>query len=313
MKLSRIIFSLFLICFAVGLADSQTKSKDKKSEQKFVEVKANVMVLNAANQFVEDIKAEDLKVFEDGIEQNISYFSKKSPILNLGMVIDNSGSMRKVLDEIISEGKIITANLNQNDEAFVVRFVDSDTVDIYQEWTSDKTLLKSAFEEMYVEGGQSAVVDAIYLSAEKLLERERKDKTKKYALVVISDGEERDSFYKYKEMLALFNGTDIQVFMLSYAFQAPLGPKAASKFADKIVFETGGVEYNLTKKRTKEDVIATLKALMTELRSDYVIGYTSTNQKRDGLPRKLRIEVADNAKGDKRQGIIRESFVVPKD
>lgn len=313
MKFPRIIFALFLICFVVGLADSQTKSKDKKSEQKFVEVKANVMVLNAANQFVEDIKAEDLKVFEDGIEQKINYFSKKSPILNLGIVVDNSGSMRKVLDEIISEGKIIITNLTQNDEALVVRFVDSDTIEIIQEWTSDKAELKSALELMYVEGGQSAVIDAIYLSAEKLLERQKKDKTKKYALVIISDGEERDSFYKYKEMLSLFDGSDIQVFMLSYAFQAPLKKKAALKFADKIVFETGGLVFNLTKKRTKEDIIATLKALMTELRSDYVISYTSTNQKRDGLPRKLRIEVADNEKGEKRQGIIRESFVVPKD
>ena len=79
------------------------------------------------------------------------------------------------------------------------------------------------------------------------------------------------------------------------------------------MFETGGLVLNLTKKRTKEDVITTLKALMTELRSDYFIGYTSTNQKRDDLPRKLRIEVANDAKGDKRQGFIRESFVVPKD
>ena len=304
-----------MICFcAVGFGFSQDKSKekDKKSKQNLVEVKANVMVLDAANQFVDDIKAEDLKVFEDGVEQKINYFAKKSPVLNLGVVIDNSGSMRKVLDEVIFEGKVIATNLNQNDEAFVVRFVDSYKVEILQEWTSDKTGLKSAFEQMFIEGGQSAVIDAIYLSAEKILERQKKDKTKKYALVIISDGEERDSFYKYKEMLALFNGSDIQVFMLSYAFQATRKQKDASKFGDKIVFETGGLVFNLTKNITKDEVVTTLKALITELRSQYIISYTSTNQKRDGLPRKLRIEVANDAKGNKRQGIIREGFVVPQ-
>lgn len=314
MKFPRIIFALFLICFVVGLADSQTKSKDKKSEQKFVEVKANVMVLNAANQFVDDIKAEDLKVFEDSVEQKINYFSKKSPILNLGIVVDNSGSMRYVLDEVISNGKIITTNLFPNDEAFVVRFVSSDKIEVSEEWTSDKTKLKAALDDMYVEGGQSAVIDAIYLSAEKLLEREKKDKTKKYTMVVISDGEDRDSFYKYKEMRSLFNDSNIQVLMLLYSpYDGARKPQSTLKFVDKLVFETGGVVFNMNKKRTKEDIITTLKALLTELRADYIINYTSTNQKRDGLPRKLRIEVADNEKGEKRQGIIRESFVVPKD
>lgn len=314
MKFSRIIFAFFLICFAVGLADSQTKSKDKKSDQKLVEVKANVMVLNEANQFVDDIKAEDLKVFEDGIEQKISYFDKKSSVLNLGIVVDNSGSMRYMLDEVISNGKIITTNLSPNDEAFVVRFVSSDKIEVSEEWTSDKTKLKSALDNMYVEGGQSAVIDAIYLSAEKLLEREKKDKTKKYAMVVISDGEDRDSFYKYKEMRSLFNDSNIQVLMLLYSpYDGARKPQSTLKFVDKLVFETGGLVFNLTKKRTKEEIIATLKTLMTELRSDYVINYTSTNQKRDGLPRKLLIEVADDVKGNRRQGIIRESFIVPKD
>ncbi len=131
-------------------------------------------------------------------------------------------------------------------------------------------------------------------------------------MVIISDGEERDSYYKYKEMLSLFNGSDIQVFMLSYAFQASLKKKVASKFADKIVFETGGLVLALTEKRTKQDIVNTLKALMIELRSNFVISYTSTNQKRDGLPRKLRIEVADSEKAEKRQGFIREGFIVPK-
>lgn len=313
MKFSHIISALFLICLVVSFADSQTKSKDKKSEQKPVEVKANVMVLDSTNQFVDGIKVEDLKVFEDGVEQKINYFSETSPVLNLGIVVDNSGSMRSVLDEIVYEGKIITTNLNQNDEALIVRFVDSDTIEIIENWTSDKAKLNASLDDLYIEGGKSAVIDAIYLSSEKLLEREKKDKTKKYALVVISDGEERDSYYKYKEMLSLFGGSDIQVFMISYAFQAPLRRKAASKFADKIVFETGGLVFDLNKKRTKEDIASTLKALMIELRSNFVIRYTSTNQKRDGLPRKLRIEVADSEKGEKRQGFIRESFIVPKD
>jgi hypothetical protein len=163
---------------------------------------------------------------------------------------------------------------------------------------------------MYISGGASAIADAIYLSGGKLLEREKKDKMKKYALVVISDGEDRDSYYRYKEMLSLFKNTDVQVLMLSYnPFESARKPEATLKFGDKIAFETGGAVVNLPKKRTKEDVIAALKAIISELRSQYVIGYSSTNPKRDGRARALRVIIADGKNGEKRNGLIKQSFV----
>ena len=313
MKIAQIIFTLFLLCYvAVCFTFSQQKSsieKNKKTVPKPIEVKANVMVLDTENKFVDDIKVEDLKVFEDGVEQKITYLAKRPNSLNLGIIVDNSGSMRYVLDETISLGKSIVSNLNDEDEAFVVRFVNSDKIEVEEEWTSDQTKLKIALENMYIEGGQSAVTDAIYLCGEKISEREKENSMKKYALIVISDGEDRDSYYKYNEMMSVFQNTNIQVFVLSYAFQAPLKPKAASKFAGKIVFETGGTVINFTKKRTNEDLMAGLKALITELRSQYVIGYISTNQKYDGKIRALKMEVTNGKNSEKRNAFIRQNFI----
>lgn len=314
MKLTQNIFTLFLLYFAVvGFAFSQNKSlkeKNEKAEQKTLEVKANVMVLDAENKFIDDIKVEDLRIFEDGVEQKITRFAKRPEKLNLGIIVDNSGSMRYVLNEIISIGKSIVSNLQEDDEAFIIRFVSSDEIEVGVEWTSDKTKLKAAIDNMYISGGASAIADAIYLSGGKLLEREKKDKMKKYALVVISDGEDRDSYYRYKEMLSLFKNTDVQVLMLSYnPFESARKPEATLKFGDKIAFETGGAVVNLPKKRTKEDVIAALKAIISELRSQYVIGYSSTNPKRDGRARALRVIIADGKNGEKRNGLIKQSFV----
>ena len=319
MKFLQIVFALFLMSLiGFNFAYSQDnlkkeKSKNKKTEQKPIVVKANVAVLDAAGNIAGDIKSEDLKVFEDGVEQKITYFVKKEPILNLGLVVDNSGSMRKNLDELVKSSSIIINSLSPDSEAFVVRFVDSDTIEVTQEWTSNKKDLKEAVENMFIEGGQSAVLDAVYLSAEKILERERKDKSKRYAIVLISDAEERDSYYKFDEITALFSGTDLQIFLLSFAENAPLAKKKARSLSHLLTLETGGTVYSLPKKHSQDDIVYALKSIVGELHSPYIIGYTSTNQKRDGLPRKLTVQVTDGAKGEKRTGVIRESFVVPKE
>lgn len=317
MKFFPRICALFLICFfaasSVFSQENSSRKNDKQSEPKIVKVRTNLMILDSSNQFVNEVRTEDIKVFEDGIEQKITHFDKKPSVLNLGMVFDNSGSMKYILDEIAAVGKAITTNLTQNDECFVVRFVDSDTIEVIQDWTSDKNEIKSTLENMFIQGGQSAVVDAIYLSAEKILERAAKDKTKIYALVIFSDGEERASYYEYKELFSLLNGANIEIYVLLYSpFEMPKKPKNILKFTNELAFKANGIVFNLNRKRTKDDVVATLKALMTELRSNYIVGYTSTNQKRDGLPRKLTVQIADSAKGEKRQGFIRESFVIPK-
>lgn len=256
MKISRIIFASLLLCFfGTNFIYSQTnakkdKSKDGKSALQPVEVRVNLMVLDADGKFA-DVKPEELKLFEDGVEQKIAYFAKKEDALSIGLVVDNSGSMRRNLDEAMRIASAIASNLRAQDEAFIVRFVDSDTIEMIQNWTSDKKELNSAIEGLYVEGGQSAIIDAIYLSAETMLEREKQNKSRRYALLLISDGEELDSYYKAREMFALFKGSDAQIYMLSYAAQAPLAPKKATKLSVQLAFETGGATYILDKRKTK--------------------------------------------------------------
>ncbi len=304
-----LFFLVFSVSAGFSFAQDKKEKKSKQKEQSSVQVRANVLVRDLSGNLA-DIKTEDLKIYEDDVEQKITYFAKKEPILNLGFVFDNTGSMRRNLDKIINIPFIFTDNLNAKDEAFVVRFVDSDKIEVIQEWTSDKTALIESIENLYVEGGQSAVLDAVYLSAEKILDRERKDKTKRYGIILFSDAEERESYYNLKEIKKLFTETDLQIFILSFAETAPLNKKKSRFISNILALETGGTAHALPKKHSKEDLIYALKNIFDELRSQYIIRYISTNQKRDGLPRKLRVEVADSEKGEKRQAFIRESFIV---
>ncbi|MDQ3751261.1 MAG: VWA domain-containing protein [Acidobacteriota bacterium] len=321
MKISRSIFASLLLClFGISFVHSQDKSekksKDKKAEPRAIEVKANLMVLDADGKFA-DIKLEDLKIYEDSTEQKITYFAKKENALNIGLVMDNTGSMRTQLEKIITAGRTFVSNLRPQDETFLVRFVNSEKIHIVQEWTSNKTLLSNALENMYIQGGASAIIDGLYLSANKILEREKADKSKRGALILITDGEDRDSYYKREQLFDLFKGSDVQIFTIGLVGELPSDSarKSSVKFINQLALETSGAAFILQgkNKEIENTLVQSLKAILTELNSQYVIGYTSTNQKRDGLSRKLTVQIADGAKGEKRQAFIRESFVVPEE
>ncbi|MET0751986.1 MAG: VWA domain-containing protein [Pyrinomonadaceae bacterium] len=311
MKLTHFVLTLFLACGFAGFAFAQ------KIEQKPFEVRVNVNVTDAAGNPVGDVKLEDLKVFEDGVEQKITYFVKKEPTLNLGLIFDNTGSMRIQLDTITATGKSIVENLRAGDEAFEVRFVDSETTTVWEDWSSDKARLKKGIENLYIEGGQSSILDAVYLASTKILAREKKDASKRCALILITDGEDRKSYVNLQQTLALLKDSGMQIFVLGLVGDFDKsGRQVSEDFSNRLAFATGGTAFfikNSLPDKAIPEAAEALKSLMTELRSQYVIGYTSTNQKRNGKPRTLRIEAAGNEKGEKRQGTIRANFVVPKD
>lgn len=289
----------------------QKEIKKYFEKKKSIAVKANIMILDSENQYIDGVKAEDIKIFEDGVEQKITSFVEKKPVLNLGIVVDNSGSMRPVLDEIIWTASLVAVNLRKDDKAFAVRFVDSKTLEVIQDWTSDSQQLIKNFQNMYVAGGQSAVLDAIYVSAEKLHEKAKENKDERYALILISDVEERASYYDFEDTVKLFNDSDSQLFIMSYANQAPKKKKLATSLSHLLSLETGGTIHTLSEKYNREELKEKIGKIIIELRSNYIIGYTPTNQNMDGLTRKLTVQISDTADGTKRNASIRESYTIP--
>lgn len=312
----------FLIIAALVLSSVAQKPSAAKPnvEQKPFLVKANLLVLDAANAPVGDVKLTDIKIFEDEVEQKPTYFAAVEPGLNVALVVDNSGSLRPHIGAVTKAAALIAVNLADNDKALVVRFVSSEKIEVLQNWTSNKSeIVKVVQSQMYIEGGQSAVVDAVYLAADELQKVERSAKGKRNAIVLLTDGDDRSSFYDLRQLVALFEGSDIQVF--SVGFPAPgneailfggSSKKKIENLLDVLAFTTHGKAFVLGERYKEERLLEALKLLMIELRSQYVVGYTSTNPNRDGKERKLRVEIADGANGAKRIGYIRGGFVVPK-
>jgi VWFA-related protein len=234
--------------------------------------------------------------------------------------MDNTGSMGPQLKVVTSLAIVITNNLGEKTEAAMIRFVGNNKITIDQDWTSNKSELKEAFNNMFIEGGQSAVIDGVYLAAQKLLEEAKTKKDNRFAMILISDGADRNSYYNEKDIFSSIRDKDIQIFVIGLtvglkdegSFDHPSEKERAEKFLHRLAVRSGGTAFILNKKYTKEDLEAIIISLVTELRSPFVVGYTSTDQKHSGESRKLRVEIADGPNGEKRTAVVKNNFTVPK-
>lgn len=176
-------------------------------------------------------------------------------LLSYGLAVDNSGSYRTIFETVIgSANQIFEAN-SPDDEAFLVRFVDSSKISLLQDFTRSKQELQSAAEEMFIEGGQTAILDGIYFSAKHLAEFSQPNRQR--ALIVITDGEDRKSTVKIEEVLKFLKDEKIQV----YTFGLSDG-KIYKNLLDKLAKETGGKSFAVEKRADIKNIIKELTAAL---------------------------------------------------
>lgn len=178
--------------------------------------------------------------------------------VSYGIVVDNSGSYRKLLGNIIDASKDIVEENKADDETFLVRFVSSDRIKILQDFTDSKELLHDAADEMFIEGGQTAILDAVYFSAKYLVENAKSEPNRKRVLVLITDGEDRKSEIKSEELLKYLREQQIKVYAIALADE-----KVSQKVLDKLTKETGGKKYL---PKTRNEIPEIVKELANAIR-----------------------------------------------
>ena len=217
-------------------------------------VNLSVRVVDRNNRPVNNITESEFKIFEDNVPQKIEFFSKSEVPTNYSLVIDNSGSLRTQIEEVIEAGKILVAANKPEDETSIIRFVSSDKVTIQQDFTSSKTDLNDALDSLYIEGGQTAIIDAVYLAANKVTEYEKasnKVDRRRRALVLVSDGEDVSSYYSQQQLFDLLRETDVQIYVVGFvkdlsaekSFITKSKQSKAKSFLEKLASETGGKAY----------------------------------------------------------------------
>src|SRR5215203_1437348 len=271
-------------------------------------VNISVRVVDRNNRPINNLPQSDFKIYEDGAVQAIDFFSKSEVPTNYSLVIDNSGSLRQQIEQVIEAGKTLIGANRPDDETAIIRFVSSDKIEVLQDFSKVKTDLNDALDNMYIEGGQTAIIDAVYLAVERLNQsstaQKDLDRTRR-AIVLVTDGEDRSSYYSEAQLLELLKESDVQIFVVGFVkalsddkgfiSKSPQGK--AKTFLERLATSTGGKSYFPA---AASEMTSIGKDIASELRTQYSIGYIPSNDKKDGSFRNIRVTVNDGPAASKR-------------
>jgi Ca-activated chloride channel family protein len=282
-------------------------------------VTLNVRVIDRNNRPIDNVRENELHVYEDGVEQPIEFFTREEVPISYGLAVDTSGSLRSQLQSVIDAGKTIVNSNRPGDETFLVRFISSDKIETVQDFTASKDLLLDGLESLYVEGGQTAVIDAVYLSAERLAEYKKGDDNdrRRRALIVVTDGEDRVSFYKQEQLFARLREADVQIYVIGFVTELDKdggfirkSPRdRAVSLINKLATETGGRAFF---PQSLSELPQIASEIVRDLRTQYVLAYSPTNKARDGSYRAIKVAVSDAASRDKRIALTRSGRNAPR-
>jgi Ca-activated chloride channel family protein len=245
------------------------------------EVLLHATVVDEKQHIVTDLDRNAFTVFEDGKPQNIISFRHEDIPVSMGIVIDNSGSMREKRAKVNQAALNLVRASNPGDEVFVVNFNDEYYLD--QDFTSDLLKLKEALEKIDARGG-TALRDAVVASAEHL---KRDARLERKVLFVVTDGDDnasRESLEDSIKQLQEENGPAV------YAIGI-LGdeehPKRARRALEVIAQRTGGLAFF---PKTLDEVDEISREVARDIKNQYTIGYKPTNPRTAGGFRTIRVE-----------------------
>ena len=283
-------------------------------------VTLNVRVIDRNNRPIENVRQEEFRVFEDGQLQPIEFFTREEVPVTYGLAVDTSGSLRSQLQSVIDAAKAIIASNKRRDETFLERFISSDKIETVQDFTADKDRLLDGIDNLYVEGGQTAVIDGVYLAAEHVAEYKKGDQNdrRRRALIVITDGEDRNSFYKQDQLFARLQEEDVQIYVIGFVnelereggFVRKSPREKAINLLNRLVAETGGRAFY---PQSLSELPQIANEIIRDLRTQYVLAYNPTNKARDGTYRSIKVTVAEDAGREKRIALTRSGRLAPKE
>jgi Ca-activated chloride channel family protein len=282
-------------------------------------VTLNVRVIDRNNRPIDNVRQNDFHVFEDGVSQPIESFTREEVPISYALAVDTSGSLRSQLQGVVDAGKTIINSNKPGDETFLVRFISSDKIETVQDFTANKDLLMDGLDSLYVEGGQTAIVDAVYLTAEHVAEYKKGNDSdrRRRAMIVITDGEDRSSFYSQEKLFARLREEDVQIYVIGFVRELDKdsglirkSPRdKAVSLINKLATETGGRAFF---PESLSELPQIANEIVRDLRTQYVLAYNPTNKLRDGSFRSIRVAVEDGASRDHRIALTRNGRIAPK-
>ena len=275
--------SLFCLVATCALLAQSDEPPTFRSDSRLVVLHASVV--DRKGKLLTELPQSAFKVYENGAEQSIKIFKREDVPVSLGMVIDNSGSMRDKRARVERASLDLVRASNKQDEVFIVNFNDEAYLDV--EFTNDMHLLEQGIARIDSRGG-TALRDSISMSIDYLKEKGKKDKK---VLLVVTDGNDtasndRDTLEK---LVLKAQKSEVLIYAVGLlSDEEPHDAKKAKRVLNALTSASGGLAY-YPKDVTEVDAIALRVA--HEIRNQYIIAYTPSNPALDGTFRQIHVAV----------------------
>ncbi len=269
---SRFVRYATLLTISAGLAGGQPTGKKSQSDPELTfkaDTKLVVLhtsVLDKEQHFVTDLTQGAFKVYEEDVLQNLKIFRREDVPVSLGILVDNSGSMRDKRQQVNAAAVNFVKASNPKDEVFIVNFNDEAFLD--SDFTSDVLRLQDALQRIDSRGG-TALYDATGMSLDHLKEKAKWDKQ---VLLIITDGEDNASMAELEELVRRLQETDTVIYAVGLLSEEDRGSaKRATRAIRHVVRATGGAAFF---PKSVDEVNAITQQIAQDIRNQYILAYS---------------------------------------
>ncbi|HEY4360773.1 MAG TPA: VWA domain-containing protein [Bryobacteraceae bacterium] len=288
---ARVVLFLLAIALAASGQPSKPAPKDDdipvfKAGKQLVNLYASV--LDSKGKLVSDLPKSAFKVFENGVEQQVSLFRSEDVPVSMGILIDNSGSMKEKREKVAEAALDLVKASNPQDEVFIESFNDKWYLD--QDFTSDIQKLEAALDKLETRGS-TALYDAIHLG----VEHAKKGKRDKKVLLVVTDGNDTDSDETLEQIVREARQSDgVLIYSIGIlSDDTPHDTKSAKRALKALAEASGGLDYY---PKSLNEIDQIIPQVAREIRHQYLLAYTPLNDALDGTFRQIKVSVTGPGK-----------------
>jgi Ca-activated chloride channel homolog len=304
----RLLFSLFVPMALPCIAMSQGIPQPGQVGSYAIRTNVDLVVLQATVRDhkgapVPGLLKENFQVYEDKAPQQIESFSHEDVPVTVGLVVDNSGSMRPKRTDVIAAAMAFVRSSNPADQIFVVNFNEHVSLGLPAAlpFTNNAAQLETALSRNAI-SGMTALYDAIATGLEQL----QKGKWDKKVLIVVSDGGDNASKRKLAQVLSMVNQSNAVIYTLGIFDETDedRNPRVLSQLSRA----SGGEAFF---PKTLQEILPICEQVAQEIRSQYSIAFVPTNRKQDGAYRTIDVKAFAPSGGRRLSVITRAGFSVP--
>ena len=264
-----------------------------------------VHVTTATGESVTDLPKEGFRLFEDDVEQKITYFAKDDAPSSIGVLLDTSGSMKNKMRRSSEAAATFFHTANQQDEFFLIEFNDRPKLTV--PFTNDpEDLIRRVTHARPF--GRTSLLDAVHLASVQM----KKARNIRRAIVIVSDGGDNCSRLTARQVKTEVLESDMQTYAIGI-FDDDATPKRTREerngpgLLEALSEETGGRHYRVD---DLDQLASVAASISKDLRNEYLLGYTSANPERDGKYRRVKVNV-DSTAGPKLRTYYRRGYYTP--